>query len=232
MVTLSQRLKMVADLVDVNSQVVDIGTDHAYLPAYLLTNKIATKALACDLRKGPLFNAQKTVKKYRLENKLELKLSDGLKEINSEEVDTVIICGMGGNLIVNIISDVLWLKNKKNTLILQPQSHQEDVREFLVQNGFQILKEVSCEDNGKLYSAIKSKYIGSITEKPSWYYYFGELIYNKDEFSKKIVQKNLKRLKILSNAQKNHGSIELHKEYETIISEVEVIINENSKRNI
>ncbi len=227
MITLSPRLKMVSDLVDVDAKVVDIGTDHAFLPAYLLINNIAIKALACELHKGPFCNAQKTVEKLNLDDRLELRLSDGLKDVSSDEADTIIICGMGGNLITKIISDVSWLKEERITLILQPQSHQEDVRKFLVLNGFHIIKESACEDSGKSYSAIKAKFVGEADIKPEWYYYFGELIYNEDEPSKNCVQKKLNRLKKISRAQKDHGSNEVQKKLESIISEVEAIINEN-----
>ena len=135
---LSPRLEMVASLIRKGSRIADIGTDHAYLPAYLLMNNTVKKALACDVSKGPLLNAEKTAKLFGLEDRIELRLSDGFDRIEPGEADDFIICGMGGSLIAELLERAPWLKDEKYRLIIQPQSHSNDVRKFLTENGFEI----------------------------------------------------------------------------------------------
>ena len=114
---------MAASLVRKGKVCCDIGTDHAYLPAYLITNSISKKALACDLREGPLANAKRTVEEYGISDRIELRLSDGLDNVKPGEADDFVFCGMGGTLITELISRTEWLKDKKYRLIFQPQSH-------------------------------------------------------------------------------------------------------------
>ena len=122
----------------------DIGTDHAYLPAWLILNGICPEALACDLRKGPLDNARKTVEHYGISDKIKLRLSDGFDEIEPFEAQDFIMCGMGGTLMAELVSRAYWLKDNEKLLILQPQSHAEDIRAHLNENGFEITEEDAC----------------------------------------------------------------------------------------
>ena len=122
---LSKRLDMVASFVRQGSIVADIGTDHAYLPVYLISHGISEKAFAADIGRGPLFNAEKTVTEYGLNDKITLVLSDGLKKIDLSAVDTVILAGMGGDLIKDILSCADIEELKKIHIIAQPQSHAE-----------------------------------------------------------------------------------------------------------
>ena len=119
----------------------DIGTDNAYLPAWLILNNICPSALACEVRKGPLDNAKKTVEQYGIEEKITLRLSDGFDKIEPFEAQDFIMCGMGGTLMEELVSRTEWLKDTTKRLIVQPQSHSEDIRRFFVENGFEILFE-------------------------------------------------------------------------------------------
>ena len=132
---------MAAKMVRHGSVVADIGTDHAYLPAYLVLNGISPKALACDVRKGPLANAEKTVGHFGLEKQITLRLSDGFDEIEPFEAQDFIICGMGGTLMEQLVSRTYWLKDSSKRIIVQPQSHAEDIRNFFVESGFPILSK-------------------------------------------------------------------------------------------
>lgn len=202
---LTPRLQMAADRVRKGSVVADIGTDHAFLPAFLVKNNICPRALACDLRKGPLDNAKKTIEKYGLSAYIETRLSDGLKEVKENEAGDIVICGMGGNLICDILSPAGWLKNKKYRLILQPQSHAEDVRQFLCENGFEILSEDACKDAGKFYSCMVAEYSGQPQNKPEAFYYFGLLPLSDSPFARDVIAATLKRLKIKAEAAENYG---------------------------
>ena len=134
MLNLSERIMMAAKMVRSGSVVADIGTDHAYLPAKLVLDGICPTALACDLRKGPLDNAKNTVENYGVADKISLRLSDGFDEIRPHEADDFIMCGMGGTLMTELVARTDWLKDPEKLLILQPQSHAEDIRDFLIRN--------------------------------------------------------------------------------------------------
>lgn len=205
--------------------VADIGTDHAYLPAYLILNGIASKALACDVRKGPLENARKTVEHYGLGEKITLRLSDGFDEIEPFEADDFIMCGMGGTLMEQLVSRAYWLKDKSKRIIVQPQSHAEDIRRFFVENGFEILFEDACIDGGKLYCAMAAEYTGKIKEKPISYIYTGELSKCKKAEARLYLEKINSQLKKKLEAEKIHGSAEIAAYLEKVTRETEEIIN-------
>lgn len=230
MFNLGNRLKTVSQFVRRGSSVVDIGTDHAYLPVYLVTENISEKALACDLRKGPLFNAQKTVEQNNLTDKIELRLSDGLEKVNPDDGDDILICGMGGILITDILSKAEWLKNPRYRLVLQPQSHCEQVRRFLTCNGFDIINEKSCEESGKLYNVIVAEYSGDVKEYPDWFYYFGSLIYEHDEISCQITDRTIKLLKIKAEAQSSHNVADKIENIDTIIKDAEEILRNKTEK--
>ncbi len=224
---ISSRLKTVVKFVRKGSRVADIGTDHAYLPAYLIINEISPFVIGSDLRKGPLINAEKTINEYGIQNKIQLIQSDGFEEIKPDIADDYIICGMGGTLIRDILEKTDWLKNPSYRLILQPQSHSEDVREYLINNGFKIIAEKACKDAGRYYNIICAEFNGTKINKPDWYIYFGDLIFNQDECSKKITEKNLNLLRIRCEAEGKYKSKETHDKLSKIIESAEVIINEN-----
>lgn len=224
MIELSPRLKMAADMVRDGADVCDIGTDHAYLPAYLVINRKAKKALAADLRKGPLFNARETLKELNIENLVELRLSDGLKEISPDEAENIIICGMGGTLISRILSDAPWIKDKKYRLILQPQSHSEEVREYLIDNGFEILNESACIDDGRMYNCMCAEYKGTINDKPDYYMYIGKLLEEPSGTGKKITEKNLAYFRTVAENERKYKSLQKAEKLEKIIKEIEELL--------
>jgi len=226
MLKLSERMLMAAKMVRNGSTVADIGTDHAYLPAYLVLGGIVPKALACDVRKGPLDNAKKTVELYGIEDKITLRLSDGFDEIEPFEADDFVMCGMGGTLMEQLVSRAYWLKDKSKRIIVQPQSHAEDIRRFFVENGFEILFEDACIDGGKLYCAMAAEYTGKITEKKASYIYTGEL-YRCGKNEAVIYLENMcSRLRKKYEATLIHGNEEQAEELKNIISETEEIIND------
>lgn len=160
--TLSPRLAATASLVSGGGNIVDVGTDHAYLPAHLILTKKIPFAIASDLRKSPLDNARDTVIKYKLQNKIELRLSDGLKEIKPDEVKEIVFAGMGGTLIAEKLKECSWIKNEKYHFIFQPQSKPEDLREFLYSNGFKINKELAVNEGDRYYITFDAYYTGKI----------------------------------------------------------------------
>lgn len=208
---------MAAEEVREGKRIADIGTDHAYLPAYLIENKICPSAIAADIGKGPLENAKKVVSSSKdLSEKIELRLSDGLKEIKEDETDDIIIAGMGGILITEILSAAPWVKNKEKRLILQPMSHAEDVRKYLCENGFEILKEKASTDGKHNYILIVAEFADKENNKTEAFYYKGLIQYDKSDVAQKYHEMRIKSLIKKRDALKNAGQD---------VTEIENIIN-------
>ena len=148
-IKLSDRLFRVASYVEQGAVPVDVGTDHAYVPIYLLQNSVSPRAYATDNRPGPLKNAGYDAKKYGVEDRLVLYLCDGLALCDPECLDTVIIAGMGGETMIHILEQTPWTLEKR--LILQPQSKLCELRRYLASNGLSIQDAALAADTGKLY---------------------------------------------------------------------------------
>ena len=158
MVELSNRLKTIASLVKPGSRIADIGTDHGFLPIYLAQKGVITHAVAMDVRKGPLARAREHVEEYALTEIIETRLSDGLEELKSGEADTVIIAGMGGPLILEILSRGMAGVPSVDRFILSPQSDWNGFRKSLRKMGFvQHGEDMVCED-GKYYLITEVRY--------------------------------------------------------------------------
>lgn len=150
-INISERLKCVASLVNKGARVVDIGTDHAYLPIYLVQNGISNKVYACDVRKEPLRRAKLHIDEYGLSDKITTKLCDGLKGINKGDVDTVTICGMGGKLMKNILKAGIDKLGDNTQLVLSAQSELKDFRKYLLETCIDIKSEHMLLEDGKYY---------------------------------------------------------------------------------
>ena len=150
-INISERLKCVASLVNKGARVADIGTDHAYLPIYLVQNGISNKVYACDVRKEPLRRAKLHIDEYGLSDKITTQLCDGLKGINKGDVDTVTICGMGGKLMKNILKAGIDKLGDNTQLVLSAQSELRDFRKYLLEAGIYIKSEHMLLEDGKYY---------------------------------------------------------------------------------
>ena len=172
---LGPRLALCAGFVREGSALCDVGTDHAYLPIWLLKTGRVPRALACDINPGPLEAARRDGEKYGAGEGLSLRLSDGLREVSPEEAQDVVIAGMGGELILRIVSETPWLRDPEKRLILQPMSSAPELRLGLSDLGFGILEERAVVDGGKVYSAFSAQYWGSPEEQGPLYPYMGKL---------------------------------------------------------
>ncbi|HHT89219.1 MAG TPA: SAM-dependent methyltransferase [Clostridiales bacterium] len=152
---LSKRLQAVADMVTFGSRVADIGCDHAYTAIYLLTNGISPYVVAMDVNQGPLDRARKNIERYGVVDKVSIRKSDGLKMLNSGEVDTILIAGMGARLMVQILTSRLDIVASVNELVLQPQSEIHLVRKTVKELGYLIIKENMVKEDGKYYVILK-----------------------------------------------------------------------------
>ena len=191
---INDRLKMIGDLVKANSFCLDIGCDHAFLDIYLVKKKKNIKAIASDVAEGPLDIAKNNIKRERLEDKIETRLGDGL-DTYSDEVDTIIISGMGGRNMIGIFKRHMEVLRKVDTIILSPNNYQEDVKRFLCSNGFYISNEKLVKEKKFIYQVIvfekgKKKY-------NNLDYFFGPILRtNKDKlfveyFTREMVSREI-----------------------------------------
>jgi tRNA (adenine22-N1)-methyltransferase len=151
---LSGRLSVIASMVDPGTPfVADIGTDHAYLPIWLVGNKICSKAVASDIRQGPAERARQNIESFGLSDRIAINKGDGLSNIELTSEDQVIIAGMGGLEIQRIIDSALLPQNI--TMILQPQRSIPELRAWLINNGFHFIDEAIVHDRDHFYTVIK-----------------------------------------------------------------------------
>ena len=153
-IKLSNRLQAVARQIPAGLRVADVGTDHGYLPVYLVVNDIAPKVIASDRGKRPLDSARQLISLLSLENQIDVRLGDGLSVLQPDEAAVICLAGMGGVAIKEIISAGLPLAQAAKRLVLQPQRNVPAVRRFLVANGFKIVAEDLAEDDGFYYEII------------------------------------------------------------------------------
>lgn len=148
---LSKRLQSVAGLAGVCGTVADVGTDHGYIPVFLVGSKKADYAIAMDVNPGPLRRAKEHIAAYGMEHQIEARLSDGLSALSPGEADTVVIAGMGGSLMMRILSQGEGVAMSARKLVLQPQSEIQAFREFLYEHGYRMAAEDMVWEDGKYY---------------------------------------------------------------------------------
>ena len=222
---LTPRLLKIASMVDKGSSVIDVGCDHGYIPIYLAQQGIAVKALAADINDGPLKAADKNIKKFGLEEKVKTCKSDGLLQIVCSDFDTIIIAGMGGSLIADIMSAGV----RGKTYILQPMTALDNLIEFLSENGFEILSHVLVEEENHIYNILKvcdgsfcpselQMHLGELIDKDELYFKYAEKLRNKF-------------IKIISGLEKsqNCDNVRLEK-YKNLLEELRGRIKNEQQR--
>ncbi|WP_129596809.1 tRNA (adenine(22)-N(1))-methyltransferase [Anaerophilus nitritogenes] len=192
---LTNRLLAITKFVKKGSVVADIGTDHGYIPVYLVTNNISKKVFATDVNEGPLNSAKETIKEHCLEKYIETRLGTGLIPIKPYEVDTVIIAGMGGLLIRDILKNDLDLTKSIKKFILQPMVAQEDLRKWLIQNHFKIIDEKLEKEDHRIYEIMVVENGEQIVEDGIYYKIGKKLIENKDPLLEVFIQKHIQKQK-------------------------------------
>ena len=219
---INDRLKKIGDLVEANSFCLDVGCDHAFLDIYLVKQNKNIKAIASDIAEGPLEQALANIKREKLEDEIEVRLGSGLKTY-SDEVDTVIISGMGGRSIIGICKESPKILKKIDTLILSPNNYQEDVKRYLCKKGFYIDNEEFVKDKKFIYQIIvfkrgKKKYNNKE-------YFFGPIfLKKKGKLFEEYYTKELKTREVLISILPKNYSLkkkQLQKEIKIIKSELE-----------
>ncbi|MCL1990331.1 MAG: class I SAM-dependent methyltransferase [Defluviitaleaceae bacterium] len=154
---LSKRLSACLDALSSHSRIADIGTDHAYLPCYGIVAGIIKSAIAIDVIDGPLEQAKSTIDHYELAGRVELRKGSGLEPLKIGEVEGVVMAGMGGRLISQLLLKSLPIAQSMKTLVFQPQGGEAILRRMLVENNFVIIHEQLLEEDGLIYTVITAK---------------------------------------------------------------------------
>ena len=204
MINLSKRLKKIADLVDDNSSLVDIGCDHGLLDIYLVQTKNNIKVIASDINKNALGNAIRNIEKYKLGDTIETVISNGLDSIDVTNLDTIVISGMGTHTIVGILYNNIKKLKKIDTLIIQSNNDIDFLRYKVNKLGYKIVDEALVEDAGIIYTVIKFKKGFAIYSRKQLY--FGPiLLKQKDKLFIKRNKQELKKMeKFYPMIPKNH----------------------------
>ena len=213
--SVDNRLQKIAGLVRRGAVVADIGTDHAYLPVFLVRNEIAVRAFACDVSDGPLENAKATISKFGVDN-IVVRKGDGLAAVEPHEADTFVIAGMGGDLIARILEAASWIKDSKYELILQPMTAVEDLREYLCKNGFLIVSECAVKAQGRVYTVMKVKFTGEVIPCDPLFYFCGKLGENLGEDELAYITR---KRRIIDKLAKDISAVEDKKERLEVLKE-------------
>ena len=188
---ISNRLKAISEFIDKEDKIIDIGCDHALLDIYLCEEYSDLKIIASDLHEGALKNAKKNIEKYNMSDRITLRQGDGLSIVNHDEIDTILISGMGFYTIKDILSNKEKMVNV-NKIVIQSNTDVVKLRKFVISLGYKITKEKLVEDNEIIYTIIEFK-----KGKEKYTYdeiYFGpRILENKDElfyeyYSKKLLK--------------------------------------------
>ena len=231
MIELGERLTRVASFVPNGSKVCDVGSDHAYLPVYLIQNDQIACAIAGEVVEGPYLSAKQTVSDYRMENRIEVRLGDGLQILSKEDdITAVTICGMGGELISRILEAGYngGHLNGRERLILQPNVAEHFVREWLMNHSYHIVEETVVEDNHRLYEIIVAEPVDKRVEYTELELKYGPILLK--ESSELSVAKwnrmNRKNKEILEQLQQSktpqHEKIE---QFEKAFNELQGVID-------
>ena len=204
MIKLSIRLEAISSLIPFNSNIIDIGCDHALLDIYLVENKIVSRAIASDINKNALANAIGNIKKYNLENIIETRLGNGLDTLSEDDgVDTIVISGMGTNTIIDILNNNLSKLDSINTMVIGSNTKVPLLRKEISKIGYIISDEVIVCDNKKMYIIIK--FIKGKKKYSKKDLYFGPILLSKqDKLFKEYYSSQLDKLNCnLRNLPKN-----------------------------
>lgn len=206
---LSKRLHSIARMVTPGNRLVDVGTDHGYIPIYLMKEGIIPGALAMDINKGPLERADAHINEFGFGDNIQTRLSDGLAKYNTGEGDTILIAGMGGALTVNILTQGYDKLSDIKELILSPQSEIFLVRRFLNKEGFRIVDEKMVLDEGKYYTVIRAVPGDEEHSYNSFEEKYGYLLIKKKDMVLKdyLVRQKCKYTGIIENLKKKNTKI-------------------------
>ena len=219
---INDRLRKIGDLVESNSVCLDVGCDHALLDIYLVKRNKNIKAIASDIAEGPLEQAKNNIKREKLDGNIEVRLGDGLNTY-TDNIDTIIISGMGGRNIIGICKANPKVLKKVKTFIISPNNYQEDVKRYLCKNGFYIENEEFVRDKRFIYQIIILKRGKKKYSKKD--YFFGPIfLLKKGPLFREYYERELKSREILLTLLPNnfrYKKYQVRKEIKMIKNEIE-----------
>jgi tRNA (adenine22-N1)-methyltransferase len=226
---LSKRLETVVSYIPRGSKIADIGSDHAYLPCFAVRKGIAESAIAGEVVKGPYLSAEKQVKDACLQDKIEVRLGNGLEVIAPGEVDCITIAGMGGALIASILEDGKGKLAGVKRLVLQPNVSAKSIRIWLLQNDWELTSEEIIEEDGKVYEILTAdrgepQRPYSIEEQPKELLLGPFLMKTRNEaFRKKWLQESTQWKNILANMEKAEQTDALNERKTELINKIQMV---------
>ncbi len=216
MIKLTERLMAVASLVRADCVLADIGCDHGFLPAYLVENGKIKSAVASDINEGPLRSCQSLVDELGLGDRITCVLSDGLTNIDRKAVNDIAFCGMGGELISQLMEAAPWVKNDCYYFIFNPMTHPEILRRWLYNNGFEIQTDLIVKEGRHYYSVFDAVYTGECRNVDDVFSFLGKIgDYTHREYFSDL-------LNFLENKQKGG------EDYSAVINEIHRRLGDNN----
>lgn len=226
---LSKRLQAVADLVTSGNRIADVGCDHAYMSIYLVKHKNSPYVLAMDVNEGPLKRADDNIVKYRCQDLIKTRRSNGLEKLEIGEVDTVLIAGMGGMLTAEILSQDIDITKSMKELILQPQSDIDIVRRLLSHISYSIIEENMVLEDGKYYVMMKAVPNNTVNESiyelshKEHVYYGRMLLEDKHPVLKSFLHEEKNKCNRIISKLKDNLKVEALERREEIIQKLDII---------
>ena len=197
-----------------HKNVADIGCDHGYTSIYACLGGFANNVIACDINQGPLSVATKNIQEHGLSEHIQTRLGSGLQPLHAGEVDSIIISGMGGELIVRILQEGSHITPSLKQMILSPQSNMAKVREFVHSIGYTITDEIFIEENAKYYNIIMCEQ-GKEEPYTQGQYFLGKiLIDKKEELFVNYVQESIDKLLKIRERLSEENKKEIDKKIE------------------
>jgi len=210
-IKLSPRLRAIADMVDYGASVIDIGTDHGYIPVYLAQKRQVLHIAASDINEDPLARARLSAAEHGVSDKITFMLCNGLQGFASYSADTIITAGMGGENISNILRQAPWTNSPGISLILQPMTKVHNLRQYLMGSGYTIEKEILVRDTGKIYPVMKVLGGGEKISSPAYAeIYLGKISKAHelfDEYKNSIMLKLTKAAKGMQKSENNNSAL-------------------------
>jgi len=220
---LTPRLETIASKVGKGARVIDVGTDHAYIPIYLVKEGIVSTALAADINAGPLARAEDNIKEQGLEGKIKTFLTNGLLNIDTQNYDTVIIAGMGGILISEIMQQT---DNSELTFILQPMTAAEELRRYLYENSFVITDEELVAEGQKMYTVLVARKGEGQSYEEHELYIGKKLFEKKDPLFLEFIQRLKNKLEVIINGLEKSADRKNIDYYRNLLKRIEATSND------
>lgn len=192
---LSERLLKIAELIPPCNVFLDVGTDHAYLPVYLLKKGICKKAIASDVKDGPLKSAEKTAALYSVSDLTDIRKGSGFETVSPKEADAAVVAGMGGILIKELMLSSFETVKQLKTLILQPMTAVSELREFLYESGWSIKKEYLAKEGFKIYHILDVEFRKSAPLSRVELFMGKDLLESADPLCREYISRQIKKLK-------------------------------------